>query len=617
MTILNRRVRIHVLFLTAMFVGSAPSLLFAYLGGFEQDDGYIISETTFPRRVYDIAHYNAGQFGANVQPGTFTPLNNGIGSWEKLQGSPHVIVPPSSNILGVYATTHPETAAGRPFRVIPIQEERSLVITANDQGLSGPPQEYSYQIDKFDLRGMAPLSTGKQVIKISFWACAELRDDLAAGTIGNALSFLDEYGNKGFELGYIQPGTTTDNLAYNLGSGWVDTGITVDPLGWHRLDFTLDLARDLVSIDYTPVARFSSVATRPNPLVPLATIPVVTSAPISRMDTLKELRFLSSAGDNNDKLWALDDFDFCVKESPLSDLLNGGTLCSGDKEFSDFSYNGGGDMPAAEDIYVKAITDADGNFGIRYQGAFVDGFGGGASDALIDFKVTAPEGKLIKDVHLAANPLVIGGDDSAGLVSITETFLPDNEEVVLSVYDIEPGSRKLTDWADLVDENGELAPVQELRVQKDIIAWARQEGSAATLSFIDQTFSQCDDDANNPGSCAVDDVPDPLTLPSADFDFDGDVDGEDLAMWENAFGDSQLGDADGDGDTDGGDFLAWQRQLSNSTLALNATNNAVPEPASMVLIASALTIAVASNRKNLRGKNGGRGKNHWTTSCSY
>ncbi len=138
------------------------------------------------------------------------------------------------------------------------------------------------------------------------------------------------------------------------------------------------------------------------------------------MTDFSSMTFRTSPGVNNAKRMAVDDFSFevpCLTEASLSDLLDGGVLCSGDKEFSDFSYHGGGDMPAAEDIFVKAITDADGNFGIRYQGAFVDGVGGGASDALIDFKVTAPDGKLIKDVHLAANPLVIGGDvDSDGNV---------------------------------------------------------------------------------------------------------------------------------------------------------------------------------------------------------
>jgi hypothetical protein len=89
---------------------------------------------------------------------------------------------------------------------------------------------------------------------------------------------------------------------------------------------------------------------------------------------------------------------------------------------------------------------------------------------------------------------------------------------VLSVFDIEPGSRKLTDWADLVDADGNLAPVQKLHVQKDIIAWARELGSVATLSFIDQSFSQCDEAPMAPGRCSLMDH-----LHPGDFNGDGIV----------------------------------------------------------------------------------------------
>ncbi len=48
----------------------------------------------------------------------------------------------------------------------------------------------------------------------------------------------------------------------------------------------------------------------------------------------------------------------------------------------------------------------------------------------------------------------------------------------------------------------------------------------------------------------------------ADFDNDGDVDGNDLAQWEDNFGADANADADSDGDSDGADFLAWQRQFT-------------------------------------------------------
>ena len=59
-----------------------------------------------------------------------------------------------------------------------------------------------------------------------------------------------------------------------------------------------------------------------------------------------------------------------------------------------------------------------------------------------------------------------------------------------------------------------------------------------------------------------------FTSPSADFDADGDVDGDDFLTWQAGFG-SQVppgtsGDADGDGTVDGDDFLVWQTQFGNA-----------------------------------------------------
>lgn len=70
----------------------------------------------------------------------------------------------------------------------------------------------------------------------------------------------------------------------------------------------------------------------------------------------------------------------------------------------------------------------------------------------------------------------------------------------------------------------------------------------------------------------------------ADFDFDGDVDSIDLAIWRNAYDLNQLGDADGDNDSDGRDFLIWQRQYGSAPLSAVTASIAVPEPAGGMLL---------------------------------
>jgi hypothetical protein len=55
---------------------------------------------------------------------------------------------------------------------------------------------------------------------------------------------------------------------------------------------------------------------------------------------------------------------------------------------------------------------------------------------------------------------------------------------------------------------------------------------------------------------------------AADFDGDGDVDGDDFLIWQSGFGNPEAdhwseGDADFDGDVDGDDFLIWQNQFKS------------------------------------------------------
>jgi hypothetical protein len=161
------------------------------------------------------------------------------------------------------------------------------------------------------------------------------------------------------------------------------------------------------------------------------------------------------------------------------------TYTVGDKEFSAFTYLATGDMPSAAGVNVAAIIDDDGNFGIRFQGAFADlASSQGGSDALITYMVEALDpNKLISDAHLAGNPTLVG---TTGSVSVTETFLPlgANGEYTMTIFDDESAGQKLVDWT-YFDP-----PVRKLNVQKDILFVATEESGTMTMSFVDQTFSQ-------------------------------------------------------------------------------------------------------------------------------
>jgi uncharacterized lipoprotein YddW (UPF0748 family) len=87
-----------------------------------------------------------------------------------------------------------------------------------------------------------------------------------------------------------------------------------------------------------------------------------------------------------------------------------------------------------------------------------------------------------------------------------------------------------------------------------------------------------------------------------DFNADGSVDGDDLAVWKEHFGTATgaevgEGDADGDGDVDGGDFLVWQQGVGGGGSGAAEAVNAVPEPAGLGLLAlGGAIVAVARPR---------------------
>jgi PEP-CTERM motif len=174
-----------------------------------------------------------------------------------------------------------------------------------------------------------------------------------------------------------------------------------------------------------------------------------------------------------------------------------GQLIVGDKKFTQFGYTATGEMPGAAGVNVVPILDDLGNYGIRFQGLFMDlASSQGGSDALItyDVEVTDPR-KYISDAHIQGNP-ALPGPGRHGAVIIAETFLPlgQNGEYTMTIYDDEGiATPKLVDWVDFKP------PVKSLHVQKDIGIIAVAGFASPSFSFVDQTFSQIE-------------VPEPATL---------------------------------------------------------------------------------------------------------
>jgi hypothetical protein len=81
---------------------------------------------------------------------------------------------------------------------------------------------------------------------------------------------------------------------------------------------------------------------------------------------------------------------------------------------------------------------------------------------------------------------------------------------------------------------------------------------------------------------------------AGDFNQDGQVDADDLAEWRDGFATGSTrakGDANGDGAVDGADLLQWQLDVGATAAASSAI--AIPEPASLTLIAMILASRIS------------------------
>lgn len=167
----------------------------------------------------------------------------------------------------------------------------------------------------------------------------------------------------------------------------------------------------------------------------------------------------------------------------LDDLIsNQGTVTVGDKEFSNFTYLSTGDAPDAADINVLGITDNLGNFGLRFQGGFIDLPGNGASDSLITYTITVTDPNFaIIGARMQGNPDIFGPGTS--VAGVTDTFLPQVTNENLTVFD--NGVIQQLDASVFFNQ-----AFSVLEVQKDILLFTGDQDAATVLSFVDQTYYQ-------------------------------------------------------------------------------------------------------------------------------
>lgn len=162
----------------------------------------------------------------------------------------------------------------------------------------------------------------------------------------------------------------------------------------------------------------------------------------------------------------------------MASLTNsGGDLLVGDKDFTDFSISG---SFAAGMVNVTPIQENDGDFGIRFSGAFVAG--GAPMDMVLSYQVSVTNSpNLISAANLLFNGQVTFG---TGLAQVVEQVFTNGNYFYgqMSVF--------ATAITNQLSASLPIVPAQpELGINKDVLITATLP-AFSSISEIDQSYTQ-------------------------------------------------------------------------------------------------------------------------------
>jgi len=207
----------------------------AYLGGFEQEDGFLPGGS-LPTR--DVSGYNAGQYGTNNSGpgGTFLEITANTGLFYK-------------NDLGDISEGYGELVAQHGLAHT---GESSLALRATvgfgDTGDDGA--NYLYSLDAHDFDGASPSLVTSGIVTLDYWMRPQT--PFFSTSRVTTTEFLNSTGDTIFAIGTLGQGSFTAQpfIEWYDGTTWNTTSIVANNASWDHVMLTFDLTNDLVSFSY-------------------------------------------------------------------------------------------------------------------------------------------------------------------------------------------------------------------------------------------------------------------------------------------------------------------------------------------------------------------------------
>ena len=275
---------------TFVAVLSAPPA-WAYLGGFEAQDGYVDGSVT---PLQDVSTYNAGQYGTNASG----------------PGGSATTITPNSGLFVKYDQGNVSPGYGElvAHQAIAYSGNASLVLrsTSGYGDTGGDGADYLYSFDSRDFNGISPTAVTSGAIFLDYW----MRPQTSFFETGTATTtgFVNSAGDTIFAVGTLGQGIFDSKpfIEWEDANGWHVTSILGNNASWDHIMLSFNLINQTASFSF-----YSSLTGQTT----LLANNVALAAPV---DNLAGIHFTAQPNTEEN---AYDNFNVVVVPEPSSLLV--------------------------------------------------------------------------------------------------------------------------------------------------------------------------------------------------------------------------------------------------------------------------------------------------------